>query len=125
MLPADQFSAADEEYLHHCLVFISGDGDDIPVFLIPAGDLLALRHLSDAVDEIPVNRCLLKLHILRQLFHFLLQIIQHFFRISVQKGNCLLEILPVFLPVHTALAGRRTLPHLMVQAGPLLPHIPR
>ena len=83
MLPADQLAAPDEKDLHHRVVFIPRQGDDVLVLSVAVRDLLLLCHLLHAVVQIPIADRILKFQIFRRFLHFLLQAVQDRSKISV------------------------------------------
>ena len=83
MLPADQLAAPDEKDLHHRVVFIPRQGDDVLVLSVAVRDLLLLCHLLHAVVQIPIADRILKFQIFRRFLHFLLQTVQDRSKISV------------------------------------------
>ena len=105
MLPADQLSSPDEENLHHGVVLIPRQSDDILILSVAVRDLLLLGYLLHAVVQIPVSDRLLKIQSFRGLLHLLPQAVQDRIEISIQEIQRLLHLRAVFLLRHIFLQG--------------------
>ena len=131
MLPSDEPAAAHEEDLDHrlgpaemdifLLRLIHRQGDDVPVVRAAPGDLLPFPDGTDALDQIPVFRRLLVFQRFGRRIHFFRKSPDLLLVVSAEELQHLLHLFPVFLLRHPALAGRRALADMMVEAGPVLP----
>ena len=85
VISPDQPAAPDKEHLDHRIPLMGSHGQHIPVLPAGVGDLLLLRHLLHAADELPVLDGPLKFQRLGRGIHLLLQILQHRVVIPVQE----------------------------------------
>ena len=120
MVPPDQASVPDEEYLHYRVFLLRCQGNDIPVAHVAAGNLLLLGDLAYAVQKFPVLDGLFEFQIFRCPLHLFFQFSQHRRVISVQERQRLLHRFSVGFFGNISLAGRRALMNMVVQAGAVL-----
>ena len=125
MLPPDQLAATYKKDLHHRVVFIPRQSDDVLILPVAVRNLLLLGHLLHAVVQIPVTDRILKFQIFRRLLHLLLQAVQDRGKISIQEIQRLLHLCTVFFLRNITLAGRHALANMIIQTGPLQPDVPR
>ena len=131
MISADQPAIPDKKYLDNRILIpevftvIHGYCNDVPVFLPVAGNLLPFPDLPDTADQVPVFHSIFVAHFLRSFLHFFHQLTNSVLKISIQKFDHLIDILPVFFLADISLAGCLALFHMIVQTGPVLSGISR